>query len=38
VRLARDLGLPVRRAVPLDGMRPKDLQGAELALVLGRSG
>lgn len=38
VRLARDLGLPARRAVPLDGMRPKDLLGAELALVLGRSG
>lgn len=38
VRLARDLGLPVRRAVPLDGMRLKDLQGAALALVLGRSG
>jgi hypothetical protein len=38
VRLARDLGLPARRAVPLDGMRLKDLQGAELALVLGRAG
>lgn len=37
VRLARDLGLPARRAVPLDGMRLKDLQGAQLALVLGRS-
>jgi hypothetical protein len=36
VRLARDLGLPAKRAVPLDGMRPKDLLGAELALVLGR--
>lgn len=36
VRLARDLGLPPRRAVPLDGMRPKDLLGAELALVIGR--
>jgi hypothetical protein len=38
VRLARDLGLPARRAVPLDGMRPKDLKGAALALVIGRSG
>jgi hypothetical protein len=38
MRLARDLGLPARRAVPLDGMRLKDLRGAELALVLGRSG
>lgn len=38
VRLARDLGLPARRAVPLDGLRPKDLQGAQLALVLGHSG
>lgn len=37
VRLARDLGLPAQRAVPLDGIRLKDLQGAELALVLGRS-
>ena len=36
VRLARDLGLGPRRAVPLDGMRPKDLAGAQVALVLGR--
>jgi hypothetical protein len=36
VRLARDLGLPARRAIPLDGLRKKDLMGAELALVLGR--
>jgi LytR cell envelope-related transcriptional attenuator len=36
VRLARDLGLPPRRAVvPLDGMRTKDLLGAELALIVG---
>jgi hypothetical protein len=38
VRLARDLGIPARRAVPLDGMRLKDLHGAQLALVLGRAG
>jgi LytR cell envelope-related transcriptional attenuator len=38
VRLARDLGLPPRRAVvPLDGMRAKDLLGAELALIVGSS-
>lgn len=36
VRLARDLGLPAGRAIPLDGLRAKDLRGAELALVLGR--
>ncbi len=36
VRLARDLGLPARRAVPLDGLRVKDLRGAQLALILGR--
>lgn len=36
VRLARDLGLPAKRAVPLDGMRERDLLGADLALVLGR--
>jgi hypothetical protein len=34
-RLARDLGLSVTRAVPLDGMRPADLGGAKLALVVG---
>ncbi len=36
VRLARDLGLPAKRAVPLDGMRAKDLLGADLAIILGR--
>lgn len=34
-RLARDLRLGPGRAVPLDGMRPADLDGAQLALVLG---
>jgi hypothetical protein len=37
IRLARDLGMPAARAVPLDGMRQKDLRGADVALVLGRS-
>lgn len=32
-RLAKDLG--VRRAVPLDGVRPGELQGAHVALVIG---
>jgi hypothetical protein len=32
-RLAKDLG--VRRVVPLDGMRPAELQGAHVALVIG---
>ncbi|HXV35141.1 MAG TPA: LytR C-terminal domain-containing protein [Gaiellaceae bacterium] len=32
-RLAKDLG--VRRVVPLDGMRPRALQGAHVALILG---
>jgi hypothetical protein len=32
-RLAKDLG--VRRVVPLDGMRPAELQGAHVALVVG---
>jgi hypothetical protein len=35
LRLARDLGLGVRRAVPLDGMRAADLGLAKLALVVG---
>ena len=35
LRLARDLG--VGRVAPLDGMRPGDLQGAELALIIGAS-
>lgn len=33
VRLARDLG--IRLVWPLDGLRPRDLRGAQLALVLG---
>lgn len=32
-RLAGDL--KVKRVVPLDGMKPRDLQGAHLALILG---
>lgn len=32
-RLAKDLG--VRRVIPLDGMRPAELQGAHVALVIG---
>ena len=35
VRLAKDLGMPRRRAVPLDGMRPAELGGAKLVLVVG---
>ena len=35
VRLARDLR--IRRVAPLDGLRPRDLQGAQVALVVGRS-
>ncbi len=35
LRLARDLH--VRVVSPLDGLRPRDLHGAKLALVLGRS-
>jgi len=34
-RLARDLGLPRVRVVPLDGLRPSELSGAKLALVIG---
>lgn len=37
-RLATDLGLPARRAVPLDGMRAADLDGAQIVVVVGRSG
>jgi LytR cell envelope-related transcriptional attenuator len=33
VRLARDFG--VKRVSPLDGLRPADLQGAHVALVVG---
>ena len=32
-RLANDVH--VRRVVPLDGMRPGELQGAHLALIIG---
>jgi hypothetical protein len=35
VRLAADLGLSAKRAVPLDGVRARDLQGAHIALILG---
>ena len=35
LRLAKDLGMPRRRAVPLDGMRPAELGGAKLVLVVG---
>ncbi len=34
-RLARDLR--VKRIAPLDGLRPGELQGAQLALIVGRS-
>jgi hypothetical protein len=34
-RLARDLR--VRRVAPLDGLRAADLQGAQVALIVGRS-
>ena len=33
-RLARDVR--VERVVPLDGLRPRDLEGAHVALILGR--
>jgi hypothetical protein len=33
IRLAHDLR--VRRVVPLDGMKPGDLQGAHIALIIG---
>ena len=32
-RLAKDVG--IRRVVPLDGMRPRELQGAHVALIIG---
>ena len=35
LRLAKDLGMPRKRAVPLDGMRPGELGGAKLVLVVG---
>jgi hypothetical protein len=36
-RLAHDLGLARARAVPLDGLRPSELGGAKLALIVGRA-
>jgi hypothetical protein len=33
LRLARDLG--IRLVSPLDGLRPRDLKGARLAVILG---
>lgn len=35
LRLARDLG--IGRVAPLDGMQPGDLQGAQVALIVGAS-
>jgi hypothetical protein len=34
-RLAKDLGMPVARALPLDGMRTGELAGAHLVLIVG---
>jgi hypothetical protein len=34
-RLAKDLGMPKGRAIPVDGMRPVELGGAHLVLVVG---
>jgi hypothetical protein len=34
-RLAKDLGMPRSRAVPLDGMKPTDLSGSQLVLIVG---
>jgi hypothetical protein len=34
-RLARDIGIALRRVAPLDGLRPRELQGAHLALIIG---
>jgi hypothetical protein len=36
-RLAKDLGLARNRSMPLDGMRPADLGGAQLALIVGNA-
>ena len=36
-RLAKDLGLARNRTLPLDGMRPADLGGAQLALIVGNA-
>ncbi|HEY7195962.1 MAG TPA: LytR C-terminal domain-containing protein [Gaiellaceae bacterium] len=35
IRLAHDVR--IKRVVPLDGMRPSDLMGAQVALILGRN-
>lgn len=37
-RLAMDLGLARARAVPLDGMKASELDGARLVLVIGNNG
>jgi LytR cell envelope-related transcriptional attenuator len=34
-RLAHDVGIGVQRVSPLDGLRPRQLQGAHLALIIG---
>ena len=34
-RLAKDLGLARDRTMPLDGMRPADLHGAQLVVIVG---
>jgi hypothetical protein len=36
-RLAKDLGLARDRAMPLDGMRPADLHGAQLVVIVGNA-
>jgi hypothetical protein len=36
-RFARDLGLGLARAVPLDGMRPSELGPAKVVLILGQT-
>jgi hypothetical protein len=35
LRLTKDMGMPRRRAVPLDGMRTGELHGARLVLIVG---
>jgi len=34
-RLAKDLGLAASRAVPLDGLRPAELDGAQVVVIVG---
>jgi hypothetical protein len=36
-RLAKDLGLARDRTMPLDGMRPADLHGAQLVVIVGNA-